>query len=124
MVQRRDLDRDADLAQERDDAADQRIGELLDQDLRRAWRHPSSSGRLGDQSRSSAVRKPCPSRGRKVGYVPTALGGRFADRDKTIHDDVNDLSLERRNGYAWFNTSPNKVLDAYAVWRKPIRRRR
>jgi len=42
----------------------------------------------------------------------------FGDRDKTIHDDVNELSLERRNGYAWFNTSPKKALDAYAVWKK------
>jgi PelA/Pel-15E family pectate lyase len=42
----------------------------------------------------------------------------FGDRDKTIHDDVNELTLERRNGYAWFNTSPKKALDAYAVWKK------
>jgi PelA/Pel-15E family pectate lyase len=42
----------------------------------------------------------------------------FGDRDKTIHDDVNELSLERRNGYAWFNTSPKKVLDAYPAWKK------
>jgi PelA/Pel-15E family pectate lyase len=28
----------------------------------------------------------------------------FGDRDKTIHDDVNELSREGRNGYAWFNT--------------------
>ncbi len=42
----------------------------------------------------------------------------FGDRDKTLHDDVNELSLERRNGYAWFNTSPKKALDAYAVWKK------
>jgi PelA/Pel-15E family pectate lyase len=42
----------------------------------------------------------------------------FGDRDKTLHDDVNELSLERRNGYAWFNTSPKKALDAYATWKK------
>ena len=42
----------------------------------------------------------------------------FGDRDKTIHDDVNELTLERRNGYAWFNTSPKKALDAYATWKK------
>jgi PelA/Pel-15E family pectate lyase len=42
----------------------------------------------------------------------------FGDRDKTIHDDVNELTLERRNGYAWFNTSPRKALDAYAVWKE------
>lgn len=42
----------------------------------------------------------------------------FGDRDKTIHDDVNELTRERRNGYAWFNTSPEKALAAYAVWKK------
>jgi PelA/Pel-15E family pectate lyase len=42
----------------------------------------------------------------------------FGDRDKTLHDDVNELTLERRNGYSWFNTSPKKALDAYAVWKK------
>ena len=42
----------------------------------------------------------------------------FGDRDKTIQDDVNALTLERRNGYAWFNTSPAKALDAYAIWKK------
>jgi PelA/Pel-15E family pectate lyase len=42
----------------------------------------------------------------------------FGDRDKTLHDDVNELSLERRNGYSWFNTSPKKALDAYAIWKR------
>jgi PelA/Pel-15E family pectate lyase len=40
----------------------------------------------------------------------------FGDRDKTIHDDVNDLSLERRNGYAWFNTAGVAVLNDYKTW--------
>jgi PelA/Pel-15E family pectate lyase len=40
----------------------------------------------------------------------------FGDRDKTIHDDVNELSLERRNGYAWFSRVPQRALDAYAGW--------
>jgi PelA/Pel-15E family pectate lyase len=42
----------------------------------------------------------------------------FGERDKTIHDDVNELSLERRNGYSWFNMSPQKVLDKYDAWDK------
>ncbi|HVZ28831.1 MAG TPA: pectate lyase [Asticcacaulis sp.] len=42
----------------------------------------------------------------------------FGERDKTIHDDVNELSLERRNGYSWFNSSPQKVLDKYDAWDK------
>jgi PelA/Pel-15E family pectate lyase len=42
----------------------------------------------------------------------------FGDRDKTIHDSVNELSLERRNGYAWYSAGEQKALDAYAVWSK------
>jgi PelA/Pel-15E family pectate lyase len=42
----------------------------------------------------------------------------FGDRDKTIHDDVSELSLERRNGYAWFSAGPQQALDAYATWSK------
>jgi PelA/Pel-15E family pectate lyase len=40
----------------------------------------------------------------------------FGDRDKTIHDDVSELSLERRNGYAWYSAGPQQALDSYAVW--------
>ncbi len=42
----------------------------------------------------------------------------FGDRDKTIHDDVSELSLERRNGYAWYSAGPQQSLDAYATWSK------
>ena len=42
----------------------------------------------------------------------------FGDRDKTIHDDVNDLSPERRNGYAWYGSGPAKALDRFAEWTK------
>ena len=40
----------------------------------------------------------------------------FGDRDKSIHDDVNELSLERRNGYAWYSAGPQQAIDAYAAW--------
>jgi len=40
----------------------------------------------------------------------------FGDRDKSLHDDVNDISLERRNGYNWWGTGPAKVLAAYDAW--------
>jgi PelA/Pel-15E family pectate lyase len=42
----------------------------------------------------------------------------FGDRDKTIHDDVSDLSPERRNGYAWYSAEPQQALDACAAWSK------
>jgi PelA/Pel-15E family pectate lyase len=41
----------------------------------------------------------------------------FGDRDKTIHDNVDDLTSERRNGYAWYNGAPEKAIDAFAKWR-------
>lgn len=40
----------------------------------------------------------------------------FGDRDRAIHTDVNDLSVERRNGYSWFNTAPAKAIAAYRDW--------
>ena len=40
----------------------------------------------------------------------------FGDRDKTIHDDVNDLSRERRNGYSWFNSEGTAMLAQYNAW--------
>ena len=41
----------------------------------------------------------------------------FGDRDKSIHDDVNELTLERRNGYSWWNAGPQGALDAYTTWK-------
>jgi PelA/Pel-15E family pectate lyase len=46
----------------------------------------------------------------------TTLKPIFGDRDKTIHDGVNELSLERRNGYSWYSAGPQRALDAYAAW--------
>jgi PelA/Pel-15E family pectate lyase len=42
----------------------------------------------------------------------------FGDRDKTIHDDVDGISKERRNGYAWFGDNPKRVLAHYTAWAK------
>ena len=40
----------------------------------------------------------------------------FGDRDKTLHDNVNELSAERRNGYAWYGGGEQKTIDDYAAW--------
>jgi PelA/Pel-15E family pectate lyase len=40
----------------------------------------------------------------------------FGDKDQSIHDDVNEISIGRRNGYSWWNATPQKALDAYAAW--------
>ena len=42
----------------------------------------------------------------------------FGDRDKSIHDDVSEISKERRNGYAWFGDTPKRALEHYAKWAK------
>lgn len=38
----------------------------------------------------------------------------FGDWDKSIQDDVNNISKGRRNGYSWYNNAPQKAIDAYA----------
>ncbi|HVZ28866.1 MAG TPA: pectate lyase [Asticcacaulis sp.] len=40
----------------------------------------------------------------------------FGDIDKSIHDDVNELSMERRSGYSWYNDAAQKALTAYETW--------
>jgi PelA/Pel-15E family pectate lyase len=40
----------------------------------------------------------------------------FGDRDKSIHDKIEEISAERRNGYQWFNNGATKALERYAAW--------
>jgi PelA/Pel-15E family pectate lyase len=42
----------------------------------------------------------------------------FGDRDQSIHDDVNEISRERRKGYGWFKDTAKRVLQHYAKWAK------
>jgi hypothetical protein len=35
-----------------------------------------------------------------------------------VHDDVMELSLERRNGYEWNGEEPAQALAVYAQWKK------
>jgi PelA/Pel-15E family pectate lyase len=51
-------------------------------------------------------------------YSVTTQKPIFGDRDKTLHDDVNELSLERRNGYAWYSAGEQKTIENYAAWSK------
>jgi PelA/Pel-15E family pectate lyase len=41
----------------------------------------------------------------------------FGDRDKTIHDDVMEISKERRKGYSWFGDKPSRALQEYRRWK-------
>ena len=42
----------------------------------------------------------------------------FGDRDKSIHDNVNEISRERRQGYSWFNDTPKRVLEHFRRWNR------
>jgi PelA/Pel-15E family pectate lyase len=45
----------------------------------------------------------------------------FGDRDKTIHDNVNEVSAERRAGYTWYTDGPTRMLERYEVWSQTYR---
>ncbi len=49
-------------------------------------------------------------------YDAVTLKPVFGDRDKTLHDDVHDISAERRRGYAWWGSWPASTLAAYDAW--------
>ena len=51
-------------------------------------------------------------------YDPVTQRPIFGDRDRSIQDDVNAVSLERRNGYSWFSATGVGVSDAYAKWKR------
>ncbi|MFT4089137.1 MAG: pectate lyase [Asticcacaulis sp.] len=53
-------------------------------------------------------------------YDPKTLQPIFGERDKSIFDNVDDVGFERRKGYAWFSTSPQKILDGYDSWRAKV----
>ena len=40
----------------------------------------------------------------------------FGDRDKSIHDQVNELSKERQNGYRWYGSDPQSALARFEKW--------
>ena len=49
-------------------------------------------------------------------YDPVTQVPIFGDRDRSIHDRVDEISRERRDGYSWFNTSGNAVARAFSRW--------
>ncbi|MEO7494910.1 MAG: pectate lyase [Massilia sp.] len=44
----------------------------------------------------------------------------FGDWDKSIQDDVNNISKGRRNGYSWWNAAPQKAIDAYDSMQRKV----
>jgi len=45
----------------------------------------------------------------------------FIGRDSVIHYDVSEIETERRNGYAWYTSEPNELLEKdYPKWKEKI----
>jgi PelA/Pel-15E family pectate lyase len=44
----------------------------------------------------------------------------FGDRDRKVYYDLAEISEERREGYAWYVTSPLKVIEKYPEWRRRL----
>ena len=42
----------------------------------------------------------------------------FCDRNSKFLYSLAEVSVERRNGYAWYTSDPQKVLDKYPDWQK------
>jgi len=43
----------------------------------------------------------------------------FGDRDNSVKDNVSDISYERRNGYAWYGTWANSLIEKeFPKWQK------
>lgn len=42
----------------------------------------------------------------------------FGDRDKSIHDSLDEISRERRDGYAWYTDAPADALKRFERWNK------
>jgi len=85
-----------------------------------AWLRTAALRDLAWTSTPDAGRRLLPSPGAPLlwsrYYDARTLAPIFGDRDRSIHDDVNELQPERRNGYAWFGTAPAKAIERYALW--------
>ncbi len=46
----------------------------------------------------------------------------FCDRDGVPRYNLSEIGHERRNGYSWYGSQPQKVLSRYAEWRESITR--
>jgi PelA/Pel-15E family pectate lyase len=53
-------------------------------------------------------------------YDPQTEQPVFGDRDGVVHTDVAQVSLERRQGYAWYSTAPAKLEKRHRKWRAQL----
>jgi pectinesterase len=44
----------------------------------------------------------------------------FCDRDGIVRYDWQQISYERRTGYAWFTTAPAELFPLYKEWKKEL----
>ncbi|HVT74634.1 MAG TPA: pectate lyase [Lacunisphaera sp.] len=44
----------------------------------------------------------------------------FGERNRMVHYTPTELTLERRNGYGWFNERPAGLVPRYAQWKRDL----
>jgi PelA/Pel-15E family pectate lyase len=53
-------------------------------------------------------------------YEPGTGKPIFGERDRTVHYTVTELSVERRQGYGWYNSGATALPAAYAAWQAKL----
>jgi len=54
-------------------------------------------------------------------YEISSMKPIFLGRDSVIRYDVSEIEAERRNGYAWYVTEPNELLNKdYPKWKLSV----
>ena len=46
----------------------------------------------------------------------------FCDRDGVKKTSLSEIGYERRNGYSWYTTAPQRIIDAYPQWKADIQK--
>lgn len=44
----------------------------------------------------------------------------FCGRDGVAHSSIDDIEYERRNGYNWLSTDPQKLIDEFPAWEERV----
>jgi len=42
------------------------------------------------------------------------------DRDGIVRYDIAEISYERRNGYGWYTSEPERLFPRYERWKKKV----
>ncbi len=44
----------------------------------------------------------------------------FCDRDGVKRERIDEIGGERRNGYAWYSSAPQRIIEAFPEWKRRV----